>query len=397
MLGGRRVFCPSCGVANPDGALHCTHCGNALTAATPDAAATKGRLPTAPGQHWAIPDLVSTMLPHAAPHRRRAFWVAMLVGLLAMGAWGALAVWLDDPGVTIRLLVFGSLFVPVLFVFFMASEGLTEEPPAIVLIEVFVGVALLGNLLAFLLNSFLPFGLAGAGPIEETVKFLGVLWLLRRRKYVSIMDGILFGAAAGMGFAASENLSYFFSTYSAYGVAAAANALQAGAIHSFAQLQYAFNHAGLMGLMSVFFLRSFLGPWMHGSWTAIIAGTAWREASGGKIRVDLRLIGTALLVMAMHALWDLSTGVVSDLLFVVILAVDVYFLRGLILVAHRQERGEPVAADRPARSRRARYCPHCGGRLSHEAQFCGKCGSVVAPGVAAVSAQAAAQTAASPS
>ncbi len=390
------MYCPSCGVTNADEALHCTHCGHALTTAGQDAVAAPGRLPTAPGQHWAVPDLVSTMLPHAAPHRRRAFYLAMLVGLLVMGAWGALAVWLDDPGVTIRLLVFGSLFVPVLFVFFMASEGLTEEPPAIVLIEIFVGVALLGNLLAFLLNSFLPFGLAGAGPIEETVKFLGVVWLLRRRKYVSIMDGILFGAAAGMGFAASENLSYFFSTYSTYGVAAAASALQAGAIHSFGQLQYSFNHAGLNGLLSVFFLRSFLGPWMHGSWTAIIAGVAWREASGGKIRIDLRLIGTALLVMAMHSLWDLSTGVVSDLLFVVILVVDVYFLRGLILAAHRQERGEPIVADRPARARRARYCPHCGGHLGHDAQFCGKCGGLVAVGAGAPPAQAA-EPAVSPS
>jgi RsiW-degrading membrane proteinase PrsW (M82 family) len=337
------------------------------------------------------------MLPHAAPHRRRAFWLAMLLGLLVLLAWGALAVWLDDPGVTIRLLVFGSLFVPVLFVFFMASEGLTEEPPAIVLVEIFVGVALLGNLVAFLLNSFLPFGLAGAGPVEETVKFLGVVWLLRRRKYVSIMDGILFGAAAGMGFAASENLSYFFSTYSTYGIAAAANALQAGAIHSFAQLQYAFNHAGLSGLLNVFFLRSFLGPWMHGSWTAIIAGVAWREASGGKIRIDLKLIGTALLVMAMHSLWDLSTGVVSDLLFVVILIVDVYFLRGLILAAHRQERGEPIQEDRPTRARRPRYCPHCGGRLSHDAQFCGKCGGLVDAGAVVTAAQAPSEAVVSPS
>ena len=319
----------------------------------------------------------------------------MLAGLVVMGAWGALAVWLDDPGVTIRLLVFGSLFVPVLFVFFMASEGLTEEPPAIVLIQIFVGVALVGNLLAFLLNSFLPFGLAGAGPIEETVKFLGVVWLLRRRKYVSIMDGILFGAAAGMGFAASENLSYFFSTYSTYGLAAAANAMQAGTVHSFAQLQYYFNHAGLAGLLNVLFLRSFLGPWMHGSWTAIIAGVAWREASGGKIRIDLKLIGTALVVMAMHSLWDLSTGVVSELLFVVILVVDVYFLRGLILAAHRQERGEPITADRPARTRRAaRYCPHCGGRLGHDAQFCGKCGGVVGVGAVAATPQAPSEPAA---
>ncbi len=392
------MYCPSCGQTNGDEALHCARCGHALTAgAQAGPAAQPGRLPTAAGQHWAVPDLVSTMLPHAAPHRRRQFWLAMVIGVLVLGAWGVLALWLDDPGVTIRLLVFGSFFVPVLFVFFMASEGLTEEPPAIVLIEVFVGVALVGNLLAFLLNSFLPFGPAGAGPVEETVKFLGVVWLLRRRKHVSIMDGILFGAAAGMGFAASENLSYFFSAFSQYGLAAAATALQGGHVDSMAQLQYYFNHAGLAALLNVFLLRSFLGPWMHGSWTAIIAGVAWREASGGKIRIDLRLIGTALAVMAMHSLWDLSTGVLSDVLFVVILVVDVYLLRGLILAAHRQERGEPIEAARLPHRRAARYCMHCGKRLAPGTKFCGACGADVGPSPAGVAAQPSAETAVTPS
>ncbi len=362
------MFCPGCGKAVDDDAVHCPGCGRPLQAGGAAAAVAPGRLPTAQGQHWAVPDPVATMLPHAAPHRRRAFWLAMIAGVLVLSAWAGLAFLLDDPSVSIRLLVFGALFVPVLFVFFMAGEGLVEEPPAIVLVEVFVGVALVGNLVALLLNSLLPFGLLGAGPIEETVKFLGVLWLLRRRRYVSIMDGILFGAAAGMGFAASENLSYFFSAYQAYGLVAAAHALQTGAVHSFAALQFDVNRAGIAGLMTVFLLRSFLGPWMHGAWTAIIAGTAWREAAGGRIRVDLRLAGTALLVMAMHSLWDLSSGVLSDLLLVGIVAVDVYLLRGLILAAHREERGEPQAPPR------GRYCAHCGVRLGHLARFCEACG-----------------------
>jgi len=368
------MYCPSCGHQEESAAVRCGRCG--LDFAGRNAPSKPGRLPTAQGQHWAVPDPVSTMLPHVAPHRRRLFWLAMLAGLAVLGAWGLLAFWLDDPGVTIRLLVVGSFFVPVLFVFFMASEGLVEEPPAILLVEVFVGVALLGNLLAFLLNSFLPFGLAGAGPIEETVKFLGVAWLLRRRSHVTIMDGILFGAAAGMGFAASENLAYFFSSYSAYGLAAAAHALGAGTVHSLAGLEATFDHAGLGGLLSVFLLRSFLGPWMHGSWTAIIAGVAWREAAGGKIHVDGRLIGTAILVMAMHSLWDLSTGALSDVLFVVILAVDIYLLRVLILAAHRQERGEPIDAPRIAR----RHCVNCGHRLGSGGQYCPRCGEAVPGG-----------------
>lgn len=62
--------------------------------------------------------MVSTMLPHVAPHRRRTFWIAMLVGLRVLGAWAVLALWPGAPAVTIGLLVFGAPFVPVLLVFF---------------------------------------------------------------------------------------------------------------------------------------------------------------------------------------------------------------------------------------------------------------------------------------
>src|SRR5579875_3174789 len=148
------------------------------------------RLPTAPDQHWALPDPASTLLVRASVARRRTFWRALGAGALALGAWGLLASVWPVPELVIRFMVFGALFVPVLFVWFMTTESAGEEPPAIVLVEVFAGVALVGNLVAVVAESLLPVGIWGVGPIEEGVKFLGVLWLLRRRRYVSIMDGI---------------------------------------------------------------------------------------------------------------------------------------------------------------------------------------------------------------
>ncbi len=394
------VYCAHCGTQNEESAGTCRSCGAALApdAASPPAAAP-GRLPTAANQHWAVPDFVSTMLPGAAPHRRRTFWLALLIGAAIFGAWALLAGAFSDPSVDIRVLVFGAFFVPVLFVFFMASEGLTEEPPALVLIEVFVGVALVGNLVAWLLNSFVfPFPWA-VGFVEEGTKFLAVVWLLRRRKFASIMDGILFGAAAGMGFAASENLSYFFNVYTTSGLAAVVNALQANQISNFDQVMYVFNHVGMHGLFGNFMLRSFLGPWMHGSWTAIIAGTAWRESAGGKMRLDLRFFATYIFVALTHSAWDNTSGTLQWILLVVIIAVDIYLLRSLILAAHRQERGEPIEAPAhaaapgaavlqrarvvaPAR-RQARFCAQCGEGLKPGAKFCAHCGSPAGPAVVA--------------
>jgi RsiW-degrading membrane proteinase PrsW (M82 family)/ribosomal protein L40E len=371
------VHCTACGASLSDEASVCPRCGTE-NAPRHDAASrdiAPGRLVTASGQHWAFPDPVSTLLPHAQPHQRRAFWWALGVGILVLLCWGGLAALFPDPAITVRFMVFGAFLVPVLFVFFIASEGLAEEPPAVLLVEVFVGVALFGNFVAFLLNSFLPFGPAGAGPIEETVKFLGVIWLLRRRRYVTIMDGILFGAAAGMGFAASENLSYFFTNYTDTGLAAVAQAIVLGQVHNLAGVEAIFNHVGWSNLFGVFVLRSVLGPWMHGTWTAILAGVAWREAAGGRLRLDARFWGTFILVAAMHSLWDVtaSSGWVSDVLLVVIVLVDIYLLRGLILQAHRQERGEPVSLP----SRTPRHCAHCGARLHPGAAFCSRCGQPV--------------------
>lgn len=301
-------------------------------------ATAAARLPTAPEQHWALPDPASTLLPTAPAQRRRVFWRVLLAGAVILGAWALLATAVPQPQLTSRFMVFGALFVPVLFVWFMTTEAGVEEPPAIVLVEVFAGVALVGNLAAVVLNSLLPFGAWGAGPIEEGVKFLAVVWLLRRRPYVSIMDGILFGAAAGMGFAASENLSYFFTAYSHAGLAAVLGALSHA---SLAAAQSLYDRAGTASLWQVFWLRSLLGPFMHGAWTAIIAGTAWREARAGRIRLDARLAVTFLLVAAMHSAWDLSRGVASLALMPVIVALDVLALRWLLVAAHRQEAGSP--------------------------------------------------------
>lgn len=296
-------------------------------------AAASARLPTAPEQHWALPDPAATLLPGTAAARRRVFWRALAAGALVLGAWGFLATAFPQPQLISRFLVFGALFVPVLFVWFMTTLGGAEEPPAILLVEVFAVVALGGNLAAVLLNSTLPFGAWGAGPIEEGVKFAGVVWLLRRRRYVSITDGVLFGAAAGMGFAASENLSYFFTAFSRAGVAAVIAHPQA----SVAQALAVYAQAGNAGLWQVVWVRSLLGPFMHGAWTAIIAGTAWREAGAARPRVDARLVATFVLVAAMHSAWDLSGGVASLALMPVIVVVDVVFLRRLLFEAHRRE------------------------------------------------------------
>ncbi len=57
--------------------------------------------------------------------------------------------------------------------------------------------------------------------VEETVKGLAVLiiFLLFRREFNSLLDGVIYGALVGFGFAATENVLYIFNGFSAGGFA----------------------------------------------------------------------------------------------------------------------------------------------------------------------------------
>lgn len=56
--------------------------------------------------------------------------------------------------------------------------------------------------------------------VEELTKALGILRAKKKRMMVEVENGIVYGAAAGLGFAATENLLYESSTYLSDGVEA---------------------------------------------------------------------------------------------------------------------------------------------------------------------------------
>lgn len=112
-----------------------------------------------------------------------------------------------------------------------------EKEPAWLLAATFFWGAVPAILLAIILNvaGSLPFYLlAGpdvadavgaifiAPPVEETVKAIALLgvFLLLRHEVDGLLDGIIYGAMVGMGFAMVENVFYFMSVYGEAGVEA---------------------------------------------------------------------------------------------------------------------------------------------------------------------------------
>ncbi|MFD2571587.1 PrsW family glutamic-type intramembrane protease [Spirosoma soli] len=130
------------------------------------------------------------------------------------------------------------------------------------------------------LGTFL--GASSAGIVEESGKLLAVILLMRtKNQYHWILNGLLFGAAVGTGFAAFESAGYAFVVL----------------------LQGGFGPA-----LSTIFLRGVLSPFSHVVWTAITAAAVWRvkgqQPFDWEMLRDKGFIRTFVAVMLLHMLWN---------------------------------------------------------------------------------------------
>jgi protease PrsW len=125
------------------------------------------------------------------------------------------------------------------------------------------------------------------GLIEEFVKILGVLVIARRVRHDAELDGLILGAAAGMGFAALESTGYAFTAF----------------------LE---SRGSLSATVGVTLLRGLLSPLGHGTWSAILAGMLFRETRLGRFRLSRAVIGTYLAVVVLHGLWDGLPGLLTQ-------------------------------------------------------------------------------------
>ena len=152
--------------------------------------------------------------------------------------------------------------------------------------------------------------------VEEALKGVLVLavWLLHRREFDGITDGMVYAGIVAAGFAFTENIQYLGQAYSEGG----------GAF-----------------LAGTFVLRGVMSPFAHPMFTVLvgvgigIAATTVR----GWVKVVAPLVGYLLAVLA-HGLWNLAAVAGGTGLLVVYLLVEVpIFLGflGLILWARRRE------------------------------------------------------------
>jgi len=310
----------------------------------------------AAGQHVLLPDPLTTIMPLLGTRRRKRYWLVLLVGVFVFGLLTVAAQMTDSPTAVYAVMAVGSLIGPVVFVLHLAESNILTERPLELVVTAILGAAL-GLPPAIALQreaGMIPGSLVSAllvAAIEEPAKVLGVVWLLRRPALRFRMDGVIFGAAAGMGFAAIETGMYAFARVETVGA-----------------------------LVGVLWLRALLSPFTHGTWTAIVCATIWRERAAGWWRGGIRIAAAFAAVVLLHGLWDWrGLSLPWNFLWLLLVGVaSVLALRAILQRAAREE-ARSVAALAPEIARATStslrlQCSGCGSRAPAGARYCPRCG-----------------------
>jgi len=215
----------------------------------------------------------------------------LLIGLLLYALGIVILGLTGNPNLFPTVVLLGSFMVPATYVsFFYERRHLSRLTMPTTLLAFFYG-GVLGVFSASLLEpvfvrSLNPLTAFVVGIIEEFVKVLGILVIARRRRHDSELDGLILGAAAGMGFAALESLGYAFTAFLGSG-------------------------GNLTITVLITLVRGLFSPLGHGTWTAILAAVLFRESRAGHFRINLKVAGAYLTVVILHGLWDALPPVIA--------------------------------------------------------------------------------------
>lgn len=180
-------------------------------------------------------------------------------------------------------------------------------------------------------------GASVAGLVEEPGKLLVLAFVINNRKYRSILNGLLLGAAVGAGFAAFESAGYAFlyllehvSVSMQYNGAVT---LQLNDIAAMRQL-----------IMS----RGLLSPFGHIVWTGMSAAALWRVMGNDPFRWEMlkdprftRVFAAAILL---HMIWDSPLQLPFDGLYILLGAVAWVVVLGLVQEGLEELRSRQSAA-----------------------------------------------------
>ncbi len=243
----------------------------------------------------------------SALHKGGYWWRVLLIALALYVAGIAVLFFSGNPNLFPTIIMLGSFMIPVAYVAFFYERRHVSRLALPTISLSFLYGGLLGTFAASILEPLLISNLNfltafEVGLIEEFVKILGVLVIARRWGHDSELDGMILGAAAGMGFAALESMGYAFVAL-----------IESG--------------GSLTLTVIVMLIRGLFSPLGHGTWTAILVGMLFRESKNGRFRISRPVLGAYLTVVILHGLWD---GLPSVVAFFTGSGLDVFVSQSLI-------------------------------------------------------------------
>jgi RsiW-degrading membrane proteinase PrsW (M82 family) len=266
--------------------------------------------------------------PHggAQPRAHRSLtWVAVVCGLLS------LLVMTADLGPRALGMGIALAVLPVpLYVMMALWLDRFEPEPARTLAQTFAWGASVAVLVALLLNTWAEarlggligagaarrFAAVGSGPlIEEVAKGLALLYLFHelRDEFDGVVDGVVYAAMVGLGFAMLENVQY-------YGEAI---------------------KAGHQSSLTTFALRGVVGPFAHPLFTSMLGmGLGYaRERTHPGTRAWAPPLGFAAAVV-LHGVWNYAAGRDDVLFMTLYAAVMVPAFLGVLVIINLSLRRE---------------------------------------------------------
>lgn len=345
--------------------MTCAHCGNQVPAGefcTRCGAHASGRhrlvhYAARPGEHVSAPNVASTLLPHLPHARVHVYRWAVLAAV-------AVVVILAGTGLVTPAIYLAALTVPIAYLAYLRDAEVYGAEPALVLLSTLLYGAAVGVVVTVVADR-LGDGLGSGGVlalvtvvavVAELVKPLGPLFL--RRRFSHTVDGLVFGVAAGLGYAVAQTFV---------------------------------NLAGVLGATSLridpgswlFTLLSaaVLIPLMHGSCTGLIAASLWRPRGG----TDAALRAAALpLAVVADIAFAAGSEVMDDagLSPVFVLAWQAVIVIGLLVAIRLLLHAALLDEAHDLQLRQVR-CTHCA-REVEAANFCPECGASVITARAAV-------------
>jgi RsiW-degrading membrane proteinase PrsW (M82 family) len=259
--------------------------------AQPASAPVYPAAPAAPAALSPAPAVPALPMP-VRKGRTVSIWVFGVLGFALLALIAYFALFLGTGASVVGLIL---AFVPLGIVLFGVHlmDRWEPEPKSMVAFALAwggvaaVGIALLADLLLTLAvgqRSAFSSAVIQAPIVEETAKGLGVLlaFIIGKRAFDGPVDGVVYGALVGAGFAFTENIQYF-------GISLI--------------------NGGAGNLTLTFVLRGLLSPFAHAMFTALTGlaiGLAARRGAGVSGAISTGALGL-LGAMALHAFWNGSS------------------------------------------------------------------------------------------